>query len=135
MAWFSDWEHRLNNIRALGLPALIVGVELLPPWDGYRLLALRLEVDEMYLPRSHEDRDFPLHITLAFEDEISVDLAVRALGLHRRWAGRAVLLRVGSFGSGGTANLAPNDALASDPDLIHLHGAGAYRNRPVHVSL
>ena len=67
MAWYNDWEARRDAMLANGLPARILGVELLPPWRGARLLAIALDVEERFLPRSHNDRGFPLHLSLLFE--------------------------------------------------------------------
>ena len=109
---------------AHGLPARVLGVELLPPWRGARLLAIVLDVEERHLPRSHTDRGFALHLSLIFEEELSADLLEVAARLHARWAGQTAVLRVAWLGSGGTAMLAVDDPLLSDPDVKRLHGAG-----------
>jgi hypothetical protein len=133
MEWFPDWEARQAALVADGLPVRIVGVALLPPWDGYRLLVVEIEAEERWLPRSHVARGFPLHMSLLFENELDDGLALTALRLHERWAGRQLVLDVEWFGSGGAAFL--GGALASDPDLLRLHRAGSYGERSLHVSL
>jgi ABC-type antimicrobial peptide transport system permease subunit len=45
------------------------------------------------------------------------------------------VLDVSWVGSGGAAFLKGTDALARDPDLRLLHGAGSYSGRPLHISL
>jgi hypothetical protein len=120
---------------AHGLPVRVVGVEFMPPWNGYRLLAIKLDIDEVYLPRSHQQRGFDLHITLLFEAELSDTLEEAAIRLHNRWSGRHHLLRIGWVGSGCAAFLKGTDALASDPDVVRLHSAGYYADRGLHVSL
>jgi hypothetical protein len=138
MAWagwradYAEWEAAL---LARGLPAHIVGVELLPPWNGSRLLALVVDVDEAVLPRSHQQRGFKLHLTLLFEEELNVDLAAAALRVHQRWAGRQVVLNIAWVGSGGAAFIAATDPIAMDPDVAALHSAGYYASRGLHVSL
>ena len=133
--WYADWMGRCSAIVANGLPARIRGMELLPPWNGGRLLALIVDIDELYLPRSHRDRGFELHISLLFEDELTDELAVAALRLHQRWAGQDVLLRVVRVGSGGGAMFSPTDPIASDVDARRLHSAGSYARRDMHISL
>ena len=135
MAWYSDWEHRRDAMVAGGLPARIVGVELLPPWKGNRLLAIMVDVDEVHRPRSNYDRGFALHLSLLFECELTVELAAVALRLHNRWAGRHALLRVVRLGSGGAAMLGTGDPLLADPDVQQLHAAGSYAGRDIHISL
>jgi hypothetical protein len=52
-----------------------------------------------------------------------------------------VRLRIGWFGGGGSAQLANDDLLATDPDIAWLHKKGHYGNgirvrpRDIHVSL
>ena len=87
------------------------------------------------LPRSNAARGWPLHISLLFCDELKEELTRRAVSLHDRWSGRAVVLQVEWVGRGGAAMLLASDALVSDPDLRSLHSAGYYRARQVHVSL
>ena len=135
MSWYPDWERRRDAMVAGGLPARVCGVELLPPWNGGRLLALVVDIDEAHLPRSHADRGFALHLSLLFEKELTVDLALAALRLHERWAGRPVLLRVAWLGGGGAAMLGAGDPLMGDPDVQRLHAAGSYAGRGVHISL
>ena len=118
-----------------GLPVAIVGVELLPPWQGHRLLAVVLSIDERHLPRSHAARGFDLHLSLAFEEELAPELIQAAACLHARWAGRPALLRVAWLGSGGAAMLAEDDPLVGDSDVRLLHGAGYYAGRDLHMSL
>ena len=118
-----------------GLPARIRGLELLPPWNGGRLLALVVDIDERYLPRSHSDRGFDLHISLIFENELTNELAMAALRLHQRWAGQAVLLRVAWVGNGGGAMFSPTDPIAADVDAQRLHSAGSYARRDMHISI
>ena len=135
MAWYHDWEARRDAMLANGMPARILGVELLPPWRGARLLAIALDVEERFLPRSHNDRGFALHLSLLFEEETTIELALVALRLHERWAGRGVLLRVARLGGGGAAMLSGADPLASDMDVKRLHAAGSYAGRDMHISL
>ena len=135
MAWYADWEARRDAMVAGGLPVTIIGVELLPPWRGSRLLAVAVDIDERFLPRSHAARGFDLHLSLAFEEELTPELLHAAARLHTRWAGRPALLRVAWLGGGGAAMLAGDDPLASDPDVRLLHGAGSYAGRDIHVSL
>ena len=136
MSWFPDWERRRDAMVAGGLPARVCGVELLPPWNGGRLLALVVDIDEAHLPRSHADRGFKLHLSLIFEGELAVELAAAAaLRLHDRWAGRPVLLTASWLGSGGAATLGAGDPLMGDPDVQRLHAAGSYAGRDIHISL
>ena len=135
MRWFPDWERRRDAMVAGGLPARVCGVELLPPWNGGRLLALVVDIDEAHVPRSHADRGFKLHLSLLFEGELTVELAAAALRLHARWAGRPALLTVRRLGGGGAAMLGAGDPLLADPDVQRLHAAGSYAGRDLHISL
>ena len=135
MAWHPAWEARRDAMLANGLPARVLGVELLPPWQGSRLLAMSVDIDERFLPRSHADRGFALHLSLIFEEEMTGDLLEAAARLHARWAGQTAFLRVAWLGSGGAAMLAGGDPLLTDPDVRLLHGAGSYAGRDIHVSL
>ena len=87
------------------------------------------------MPRSHAARGFDLHLSLAFDCELTEELYEAAARLHARWAGQQTLLRVAWLGGGGAAMLAASDALAADPDLRRIHGAGSYSDRDPHVSL
>jgi hypothetical protein len=135
MAWRADYDAWAAALLQHGLPATIRGVELLPPWNGDRLLAITVDIDENDLPRTHEARGFCLHITLLFESELTDDLARAALQVHQRWSGRQVVLRVAWLGSGGAAFLDSADPLAADADVSRLHSAGHYADRGLHVSL
>ena len=133
--WRADYAAWEAAIIAIGLPATVRGVELLPPWNGDRLLAITMDINENFLPRTHDARGFELHLTLLFESELTVTLVAAALRVHQRWAGRQVLLRVGWVGSGGAAFLDAADPLAADTDVCRLHSAGYYADRGLHVSL
>jgi hypothetical protein len=131
----ADYYEWKEAVVQNGLPATIRGVELLPPWNGDRLLALAVDIDEAFLPRSHEARGFKLHMTLIFESELTDALAADALRVHQRWAGRHVILRIDWVGSGGAAFLDAADPLAADAEVRQLHGAGYYASRGLHISL
>ena len=135
MAWHPAWEARRDAMLANGLPARVLGVKLMPPWEGHQLLAVILDIDEGHLPRSHAQRGVALHISLIFNEEMSEELWEAAARLHARWAGRALLLHISWMGSGGAAFLATGDPLAADQDLRQLHAAGSYARRDLHVSL
>ena len=135
MEWHPAWRARRDAMIAHGLPARVIGVTLLPPWEGHRLLVLEMDIAEVLLPRTHVQRGFDLHLSLAFEEDLTVDLALVAMRLHRRWAGRHVVLRVAWLGNGGAAMLASNDPLVSDADIRYLHSRGGYSHRNLHVSL
>jgi hypothetical protein len=135
MAWRADYDAWEATVLAQGIPAFVRGVELLPPWEGSRLLALVLEIDEHFLPRSHGARGFDLHLTLLFQEELTEELARAVIRAHQRWAGRQVVLRVAWIGSGGAAFLDAADPIAADPDVSRLHSAGYYAKRGLHVSL
>ena len=135
MAWFHDWETRRDAMLANGLPARILGVELLPPWRGFRLLAVTIDIEERFLPRSHTDRGFALHLSLIFEEEMNHGHTEAAARLHERWAGQTTVLNVAWLGGGGGAMLTGDQPLVMDPDLRLLHGAGSYADRNIHVSL
>ena len=94
-----------------GLRARVVGVELLPEWDNDGLLAIVLEIDELVLSRSHADRGFKLHISLAYLSELGSDAWAAAYRIHRRYAGRDVVLRVDWIGRGGSASLGAGDLM------------------------
>ena len=131
--WRGDYDAWKVTVLARGLPARVMGVELMPPWDGRRLLSIMVEIDEADLPRSHAQRGFALHLSLLFEDELTEDLALDALRLHNKWAGRHLVLDVAWVGSGGAAFLAPTDPLAADAH--RLHSAGWFADRGIHISL
>ena len=120
---------------AHGLPATVRGVALLPPWEGHCLLVVEVDIDENLLPRSHAERGFDLHLSLAFESDLHDELLSAALRLHERWVGRQVTLRVAWMGSGGAAMLHRSDPLACDPDIQRIHAAGWYAARDLHISL
>ena len=133
--WRADYGAWKAAVLRNGLPALVVGVELLPPWDGHRILVIALDIDETLLPRRHSERGFCLHISLAFDEELTEELALAAIRVHQRWAGRPVRLQIEWVGSGGAAFLNAADPLAADADVQRLHHAGWYTDRQLHVSL
>ena len=69
-----------------GLPVIISGLELLD--NGF--LSISLDVEEVYLPRSHADRGFDLHVSIGYiQDYDNPTTALKAaLRLHNRWSGR-----------------------------------------------
>ena len=90
MAWYPDWAERVRAVAAYGLPATVVGLAWLD-----ELLVLELDAPEAALPRSHAARGLPLHLSLLFIDELQHhDLQPHAELLHRRWAGRSLLLQM-----------------------------------------
>ena len=93
------------------------------------------DIDEHYLPRSHEARGFQLHLTLLFQSELTQELARALLGVSARWTGRRVILNVAWVGSGGAAFLDAADPIASDAEVRQLHSAGYYASRGLHISL
>jgi hypothetical protein len=99
------------------------------------LLALELTVHEDDLPRPHDLRGLPLHLSLIFEHELSEELAAAAQRLDVRWRGATVAFEVKRFGNGGTAILSENDPLLHDTDFQALYEAGFYSYKEPHVSL
>ena len=127
------WTVQMEHLLAHGLEAT-VRVELLPPWEGSRLLALVLtDVDEDVLPRSHAERGFQLHVSLCFEEEVLDWEEVRELA--DRWRDRRHRFSFWWMGSNGGSELAYADAFASDPTAANLHSQGTYSSRPFHISL
>jgi hypothetical protein len=133
MAWFDDWRSRMTAIRSIGLPVIITGLELQD--NGF--LSICLDVEEVYLPRSHADRGFDLHVSIGYiqdYDDLTTALEA-ALRLHNRWSGRWTLLNISWIGSGGAAYLHTYDMLNDDEDFTYLYSRGRYRARGAHVSL
>lgn len=134
-SWAADWHARQQAIVTEGLPVHVVGIHMLPPWEGRRLLAMELAVDEHRLPRTHAQRGFELHMSLIFHTEMREELWEAARRANDRWAGRDVILDIAWFRSGGTAFLAGGNAVSQDPDIQLLHSAGYFADRGLHVSL
>ena len=133
MEWHPDWEARRDATLAHGLPCFIRAARLLEPWNGRQLLVLDIYIAEILLLRSHAQRDFDLHLSIAFDHDLDVDLALAAMRLHERWANRRHTLRICWMGC--SAYLDESDPLMRDPDLRLLHSSGSYSHRDIHVSL
>ena len=139
MAWYADYYARRDRMLANGLLVLVRGA-VVDPNTGF--VAVYLEADERDLLRSNVDRGFALHITLGYESDYYFGVARDAVErINHRWRGRLVRLRIEWFGGGGSAQLANDDLLATDPDIAWLQKKGHYGNgihvrpRGIHVSL
>ena len=127
------WTAQLQHLLTHGLRAR-VRVELMPPWEGQRLLALVLtDVDEAMLPRSHAERGFQLHVSLCFEEEVQDWAEVARLA--ERWRDQEHHFWFWRMGRGGGSELAYADAFVADPIAANLHSRGTYSDRPFHLSL
>jgi hypothetical protein len=133
--WRADYWQWVDTVRRHGLPARIVGVELLPEWDGDRLLAIVLDVSEAALPLSNAARGFCLHVSLAFLSEMSDAMWTAAACVQHRYAGQCINLQIEWIGRGGAAMIDEGDVLASDADVVFVHSRGFYAERQLHVSL
>ena len=139
MAWYSDWSARCDRIIQFGLPVLVRDINI-DHATGF--IAVRFVANEADLPRSHADRGFELHLTVGFSSDYADGVAEHSVRiLKERWLGRIIRLKVAWFGSGGSAQLAADDHLASDDHIRWLHQRGYYGNgveclpRDLHVSL
>ena len=57
------------------------------PATGF--VALYLDAWETFLPRSHAERGFPLHLTLGFASDYGEGVAAEVVArINHRWAGR-----------------------------------------------
>ena len=132
--WYANYYELSQDIGANGLRATIDGVAFLPPYDGWRLLAMVVTIDEDRLLRPHALRGFTLHISLIFEHELNDELLKAARRLGSRWRGAAVVIDVKRIGNGGAAILSEGDPL-QDAEFCALHQAGHYWYKEPHVSL
>ena len=129
--WYPDWQHRVDRIKALGLPVVVQGLQVAP--DGF--LALQLQADDAVLPRSNRDRGFPLHISIGLLRHYPPEGINMARRFAARWQGRPHVLPIEWVGVGGAAMVRRSDALVSDPDFLQLHRNSWYADRQPHVSL
>ena len=133
MAWYSDYNQRKERLLRDGLLVLVRGAHV-DADTGFA--AVYLEANEGDLLRSNTERGFDLHITLGYAADYGRGVAEECAAIiNKRWRGRLVRLRVGWVGSGGSAQLAEDDELASDDYIVWLHSRGWYSDRPLHVSL
>ena len=137
--WFPEWRHRINMLYVGGLDVDILEARI-DPATGF--VALYLDAWETFLPRSHAERGFPLHLTLGFASDYGEGVAAQAVArINHRWAGREHELRIAHVGRGGAAALHHDEPLYQDPDIWWLHSRGHYGNgrwvrpRQLHVSL
>ena len=138
MAWFHDWQDRVQWVERNGLPVLFTAARVTP--DGF--MALYLEADEAVLPRSHVSRGFELHISLGFRTDYPDGLAdVLCEFINAEWAGRYYVLDIEWVGKGGGAQIRMSDPIQRDPLIKYAHDAGHYGNgrwakpRQLHISL
>ena len=137
MAWFPDWGDRLELLRRHGLPILITEARI---EDDF--VALYLQADEACLPRSHVNRNFPLHITLGYRQDYAEGVAEMLCEvINGKWAGRYHVVQFDWIGKGGGADIHKDDPIAQDEVLRFLHSNGHYGNgkhvrpRRLHISL
>ena len=132
--WHDDWKERLESIVRHGLPVKILDVDIAA--DHYGFISMRLEASEDILPRTHKMRNFQLHLSIAFRSDFRDGIAEEAVQrLRARWAGEWTILRIRRNTSGGTVELAADELIVMDDDVVWLHSRGYYRKRPLHVSL
>ena len=130
--WYPDWRKRRDDILRYGLPAKVQSVEV----GDAGFFATYFQIDEAHLPRSHESRGFPLHLTIGYTSDWRPGVAEeRRARLTDRWAGRDLRVRISWVGSGGAAFIRDGDWLAKDYDIVWLHRRGHYRDRDLHISL
>ena len=80
-----------------------------------------------------KNRDDQLHVSLAFEDEISEE---HKKELIEKWGKpRKVNIKIWRISKGGTAELRTADCdIGSDPLLYEVHRKGHYWRRDLHIS-
>jgi hypothetical protein len=130
--WHANWEAKMNAIIRHGLPVKVRDVDISA--DGF--ISLRMDVDELLLPRNHKARQFGLHLSLGFKSDYGKGVAEDAVRrLRNKYAGEWLPLRMAYYTSGDAVVLADDDVLATDDDISWLHSRGSYWKRPVHISL
>ena len=128
---YEDWQERRDRMLVEGLPARIMGAIVR---DDF--FAVYVESDEAFLIRSHQERDFALHLTIGYASDWYEGMAEDAASrINERWQGRDVVLRIAWMGHGGAAFLAADESLALDVDIEWFHRRGYYSERGLHISL
>ena len=114
-AWFPEWRHRIKMLYVGGLDMDILEA-CVDAETGF--VALHLDAWEPFLPRSHAERGFPLHLTLGFASDYGEGVAEAAVArINERWAGREHEVRIAHVGRGGAAALHHREPLHQDPDI------------------
>ena len=136
MAWFPDYEDRLQWIANNGLPVIFTEARCDP--SGFT--ALYCQIDDDVLPWSNECRGFELHITLGFWSDFKKYLTYEQLEVLRgevnaRWSGVHQVLWIEWTGRGASAQIHPEDAVQLDDIITALHNIGGHQDRQLHVSL
>ena len=123
--WEADWEDRFATLEWGGFPATWE-VTLLPEYKGWRLWALvPILPDGVLLPREASREH--LHISLCFDGEADVGK------IREAWHGRQHTLWV--YRCGSCLYIHPADPMAQCPHIQAVHGAGWYKDRPLHMSM
>ena len=136
MAWFPDYEDRLQWIANNGLPVIFTEARCDP--SGFTALYCR--IDDDVLPRSNARRGFELHITLGFWSEFEKYLTYEQLEVlldevNARWSGVHHVLWIEWTGRGASARIHPEDIVQLDDVITALHNTGGHQDRQLHVSL
>ena len=129
--WYADWWERKEWIERNGRPVIIQEARV---QDDF--VAIYLEADEAYLPRSHGSRGFPLHVSLGFLDDYPEGVAAMLCEfVNAQRAQQYYVLDIEWVGHGGAAMIRGMDPFALDPLIKLLHANGYYGARQLHVSL
>ena len=110
----------MEPLKLNGLRAKILSIDYLHGRPGHRLLAASLDADDIQLARLHSRRPFELHVSIAYEWQLSTDDTLAIDRLNKHWAGAEHVFWAQWIGAGATAQLHPRDLLIQDPDFIQL---------------
>ena len=136
MAWFNDYQGRLQWIVKNGLPVTFSEARC----DPTGFVALYCHVDDNLLPRSNECRGFELHVTLGFWSQFKQHMTYEQLDvllgeINARWAGAHHVLWAEWTGRGASAQTHPEHPVCLDTVITALHDIGGHQDRQLHVSL
>ena len=122
--WYANYHDLADAMVTNGLEVTIESVDFLPPYDGWRLLAILVSIDERHVLRPHAIRNFELHVSLTYEHEFTDTLMAAARRLDARWRGVTAILGIQRVGFGGAAILSEDCVLMQDSDFRILHEEG-----------
>ena len=129
--WRADYMERNAWLQRNGLPVIIEEARVT---DGF--VAIYVQAEDTYLPRSNVSRGFPLHVTLGFRDDYAEGVAELLVEyINANWANKFYVFDIEWVGHGGAAMIRRTDPMYLDPLIVYLHDTGYYGARQLHVSL
>ena len=110
--------------------------------DNWGFIAIYADIDQSFLPRSHEARGFPLHLSLGYAKSLQDNYGISWTTtqrmvemLNQRCAGKKLHIRLDRIGGGGAACFDQNEPICQDPLIDFIYRHGGIKKNELHISL